>query len=102
MTNQLKVTVWRDYGDGYPDQTILHGIYGNVTLEDVQDIQDMFNEPELFIMPADQPNKRIGVTCSVFWGSPDDDCDGHWYFNIDEYVIVDDDDNVTHQKTSMR
>ena len=109
MNNKINVVVWRDYGDcypKYPNQTILHGICGRITLEDVIEIQKMFNDLEVFEMPQDEPKTWIGVECSVYWDTGETQegrapghvmgFPGYWYYNITGYILRSDDDVMSH------
>ena len=98
MNNKIYIVLWRDYGDGYPNGRIINGIYGDITIDDIKNIQAELNERDSYIeIPQDTDTYIVGTTCSVHW-SPREiqygtgygdvhTLDGYWYFNIVGYVV---------------
>lgn len=87
-----RIVVYRDYGDGYPDGVIIHGIYGKLSINDIQDIQEMLNGEYGISMPLDpsvpvNEHGSVGAKCYVWWEPGDDESPTGWMFEIYGYVL---------------
>lgn len=98
ITDRIDIVVWRDYGDGYPNGKIIGGVCGEVTIDDIKDIQDELNERDCDVeIPRDTDTYTVGTKCTVHWDTGEIQygtgygdtyrLDGYWYFNIVGYLV---------------
>jgi hypothetical protein len=109
MKDIIKITVWRDYGDNAPGGVIIHGVYGNVTVAMLKEMEQELNDSRFIDEIPTTDRGFVGITCRAYfvpsetqYGTGHGDVltlHGYWDFTIIDYVLVDHNDHTTHFTT---